>query len=218
MNQLPESDTRPVVFFDFDGTLTTGDTLMPFLKFVVGKPIYYVKLVLLSPILVAYFAKVLRNDIAKQIVLKRYLAGYRIDELFLLGKRFSEDVIPTMLREETVTRLRWHQEQGHVCVVVSASLDVYLTEWANLNGFYSCISSRLKKSQTGIVTGELIGENCFGDEKVANIKKFLSSGQNLTYAYGDTKGDFSMLFCVDKGMILKNGTFLKIDSFENSCS
>ncbi|WP_257292907.1 haloacid dehalogenase-like hydrolase, partial [Endozoicomonas sp. ONNA1] len=66
MTQSTEAKEGAVVaFFDFDGTLTTGDTLMPFLKYVLGRRKYYAKLFLVSPILVAYFAKVLRNDIAK---------------------------------------------------------------------------------------------------------------------------------------------------------
>jgi len=208
MNQLPESDTRPVAFFDFDGTLTTGDTLMPFLKFVVGKPTYYAKLALLSPVLGAYFAKLLRNDIAKQIVLKQYLAGYHIDELFALGERFSQEVIPTMLREEGMERLRWHQEQGHICVLVSASLDIYLLEWASSNGFFSCISSRLRTNLSGVVTGELLDKNCFGKEKAYQVKIWLKNRHpSLTYAYGDTKGDFFMLELVDEGNIYRNGNF-----------
>lgn len=209
MNQLPESDTRPVAFFDFDGTLTTGDTLMPFLKFVVGTPTYYAKLALLSPVLGAYYAKLLRNDIAKQIVLKQYLGGYHIDELFTLGERFSEEVIPTMLREEGMERLKWHQEQGHVCVLVSASMDVYLSSWANKNGVEFLISSRLSRGKNGVVEGRLEEKNCFGEEKASRVKGWLESrSPSVTYAYGDTKGDFHMLRLVVEPKILRSGKFV----------
>ena len=78
----PVTHARPMAFFDFDGTLTQGDTLMPFLRFMVGSPAYYAKLTWLGPVLAAYYTGLLRNDIAKQIVLKRYLAGYFAAELF----------------------------------------------------------------------------------------------------------------------------------------
>src|SRR5690554_3954422 len=91
-------NTRPIAYFDFDGTLTTSDTLMPFLKYVVGSPVYYLKLAIITPILFAYATKLLRNDIAKQLVLKQYLAGRHVDDLFEHGRRFSEDIIPHMLR------------------------------------------------------------------------------------------------------------------------
>lgn len=211
MSQSEAPDTRPVAFFDFDGTLTTGDTMMPFLKFVVGTPTYYAKLALVSPVLGAYFTKLLRNDIAKQIVLKQYLAGYHIDELFTMGDRFSREVIPSMLRPEGMEYLKWHQEQGHTCILVSASMDVYLQSWAQENGFSYLISSRLKKNDLGIVTGDLHEENCFGEEKKRKISDWLVvNPAGITFAYGDTPGDMPMLRLVNNGSLLKNGVFCKI--------
>jgi len=200
----PEKDTRPVAFFDFDGTLTTGDTLMPFLKYVVGAPTYYAKLILLSPVLAAYFAKLLRNDIAKQIVLKQYLAGYHIDELFELGKRFSEEVIPTMLRPEGMERLRWHQEQGHECVLVSASMDVYLSTWAKQESFLEVICTALERDTDGRVSGKMQGENCYGKEKLRRVLAWRDGRSSVaTFAYGDTAGDIPLVSSVEKGYIWK---------------
>lgn len=191
-----------VAFFDFDGTLTTGDTLMPFLKFVVGKPKYYWNLLLVMPVLVCYLFKLIRNDVAKEVVLKRYLAGYHIDDLFALGERFSKEVIPTMLRPEGMERLRWHQEQGHECVLVSASLDIWLNSWGSMNGFNSVITTKLEVDKNE-VTGRISGLNCHGQEKVNRINSFFKSkNTEKSYAYGDTKGDFYMLKYVDSGWML----------------
>jgi len=206
-------DTRPVAFFDFDGTLTTGDTLMPFLKFVVGTPTYYAKLALVSPVLGAYFAKLLRNDIAKQIVLKQYLAGYHIDELFELGRRFSEEVIPTMLRPEGMERLRWHQSQGHECVLVSASMDVYLNAWAKRELFSEVICTALEKDNGGFVSGEIRGENCHGKEKLRKVLEWQADRSPIeTYAYGDTSGDMPMVASANHGYIwkIKESKFISI--------
>jgi phosphatidylglycerophosphatase C len=197
-------ETRPIAFFDFDGTLTTGDTLMPFLKYVVGAPKYYAKLALVSPVLMAYFAKLLRNDITKQIVLKRYLAGYQIDELCELGERFSKEVIPAMLRPEGMKRLRWHQEQGHECVLVSASLDVYLDSWGIFAGFSKVISTSLCVDERNVTSGRLEGDNCYGEIKVIRIKGFLEGkGYGVTYGYGDTSADVPMLTFLDNGFLLR---------------
>lgn len=195
-------DTKTVAFFDFDGTLTTGDTLMPFLKFVVGAPRYYTKLAFVSPVLMAYFAKLIRNDVAKQIVLKQYLAGYHIDELFELGQRFSEEVIPTMLRPEGMERLRWHQEHGHECVLVSASLDIYLRAWAKETKFVGVLCTSLETQRDNCTTGQIRGANCHGQEKVERIYRW-QTGRNLseTYAYGDTSGDIPMIQLVQHGYV-----------------
>ncbi|MEQ5801237.1 HAD-IB family hydrolase [Halomonas sp. H10-9-1] len=200
MSHNDTPNARPVAFFDFDGTLTTGDTLMPFLKFVVGTPTYYAKLALVSPVLAAYFAKLLRNDIAKQIVLKQYLAGYHIDDLFERGQRFSDEVIPAMLRPEGMERLRWHQQQGHACVLISASLDLYLSPWARRYGFDALFSSQLATRRDGRASGALQGANCHGATKRVKLMQYLA-GRNAqcTFGYGDSTGDDAMLGATDNG-------------------
>ena len=200
------ANTTPVAFFDFDGTLTTCDTLMPFLKFVVGRPKYYWNLLLVSPVLIGYFLKLVRNDIAKEAVLKRYLAGYHIDELFSLGERFSKDVIPTLLRPEGMERLKWHQEQGHDCVLVSASFDIWLQHIGHNFNLTYVISSKLYNNLK-IVNGEIQGFNCYGKEKENRIKAWINLENRkpiFTYAYGDSIGDREMLSMVDKSFYIVN--------------
>jgi len=211
VNDAPVSSAdvndTPVAFFDFDGTLTTCDTLMPFLKFVVGKPKYYWNLFLLSPVLLGYFLKLIRNDIAKETVLKRYLAGYPVAELFALGVRFSNEIVPAMLRPEGIQRLRWHQEQGHDCVLVSASFDIWLKSVGENLNLSHVISSKLY-TRSGTVDGRIKGLNCHGKEKVARIKAWLIMANrkpSVTYAYGDSSGDTEMLSIVDESFFIKSG-------------
>lgn len=210
----PGEGVSHVAFFDFDGTLTTGDTLMPFLKYVVGAPTYYTKLLLLSPIFIAYFTGLLRNDIAKQIVLKHYLAGYRLSDLFELGSRFSKDVIPEMLRPEGMERLRWHQKQGHECVLVSASLDIYLSAWAKHERFAALICTTTEHSETGILSGKIDGVNCHGKEKATRVTFFLRNKRSsYVYAYGDTSGDIPMLSAANEGyLVKKSGKIVRFNS------
>ena len=204
MSQSPNDNNRPVAFFDFDGTLTTGDTLMPFLKFVVGTPIYYAKLAKLSPVLVAYFAKLLRNDVAKQAVLKQYLAGYQVDDLLELGERFNEEVISKMLRPEGMRLLRWHQKKGHVCVLVSASMDIYLEDWARKEKFCETFCTSLEVDFERRATGRIKGVNCHGEEKLKRILSWQGSRcPEITYAYGDSVGDIPIITFVDRGYCWK---------------
>jgi len=207
-----DNNNTPVAFFDFDGTLTTGDTLMPFLKFVVGAPKYYWYLILVTPILIAYALKLIRNDIAKEKVLKRYLVGYCIDVLRRKGEKFSQEVIPLMLRDEGITKLKWHQSQGHSCVLVSASFDIWLKPWADSNGFDDILTTQLEANE-GVVTGLIAGNNCYGQEKVRRIENWLeleARKPNYTYAYGDTKGDLPMTNFVSHGFMLKRNNFIEL--------
>jgi HAD superfamily hydrolase (TIGR01490 family) len=184
-----------VVLFDFDGTLTRGDTLLPFLRFLVGAPRFWAGMAWLSPVLALYAAGVLRNDRAKAIVLRHFLRGRPLAQLQEAGERFAGQQLPALLRTDMMARVRAHVERGDVCVLVSASLDIYLAPWARGHGFDAVLCSRLA-AQAGQVSGDLAGPNCFGPEKVARVQAWLREGGHTpleVIAYGDSRGDHEMM-------------------------
>lgn len=199
-----------VAFFDFDGTLTRGDTLMPFVRHVVGPTRFYAGLVLLTPVLAGYFARVVPNHVAKEAVLRHYFGGRALDELFIHGGGFCERVLPDMMHNAGMECLAWHLDQGHECVLVSASLDVYLQAWAEAQGFHAVLCSALEH-QDGRITGRLLGNNCYGREKVSRIRAWLAERRpQETWAYGDTSGDLHMLRMVDRGFWVKGDSIRRL--------
>ena len=191
-----------LALFDFDGTLTTGDTLLPFLRHFTGNAKFFTRLVLLSPVLACFVMGLIRNDVAKQSVLKKFMAGRHLDEVQRAGERFSLEGMTRLLRPDMMERMRWHLSQGHCCVLVSASLDVYLHPWAERVGFEALLCSRLSVTPEGLVTGDLEGANCFGEEKSKRISAWLNGRQPAyIYAYGDSRGDREMLAMADEGYL-----------------
>ena len=143
MTQVPA--IKPVVAaFDFDGTLTRHDTLFPFLLHVAGPVKFLIKLILLLPTLTGYALGLIRNDIAKVRVLRSFLANMKMVTVQQHAMQFAERKLPAMLRNEAVQKFEWHKQQGHRCVVVSASLELYLLPWAVEAGFNDAIGSRLE--------------------------------------------------------------------------
>lgn len=202
----------PVAFFDFDGTLTRGDSLMPFLRQLAGTPKFLLEISLLSPVLAAYLCGWIRNDRAKVAVLKRLLRGRHRDELFRAGTQFSRSFLPKMVRPEGMERLQWHQSEGHCCVLVSASLDVYLETWAREHGMDALICSQLIYDHE-LATGELAGNNCFGPEKVKRVQAWLKERQvATTYAYGDSKGDLPLLRTATYGHLWNGRQFVRVET------
>lgn len=193
--------------FDFDGTLTRHDSLVPYLKMIVGTPRLALAMLLASPLLSAYALRLVRNDVAKEALLQRTLGGLSAGFLHERGEQYAKHVIPTMLRDDMQVRLRDHQTQGHCCVLVSASLDVYLEPWAKMAGFDYCIATSLTVSPEGLVSGKLDGANCHGQEKVRRIERLFDEIglPEHTYAYGDTAGDIPMLAMADEGYWVKGG-------------
>ncbi len=194
--------TRPVALFDFDGTLIKGDSLLPFLHFVCGTWRFAQALGKTLPYLVGYRLDYLSNCQAKEYLLTNTLGGWTWQQVSDLGVAFANAWIPSKLRDDTVARLRWHQTQGHSCILVSASLDVYLKPWAKAHGFAFCLSSKLEKDQFDKITGRLAGGNCHGEEKVHRIRALFAKIGRPTrvYAYGDSPGDAAMLRYADEGI------------------
>ena len=187
-----------VAAFDFDGTLTRRDTLFPFLLHVSGSVIFLIKLIRMTPVLTAYALGLIRNDIAKVKVLRCFLANMQMNKVQQFALQFAEQKLPAMLRPEAMQRLAWHQQQGHRCVVVSASLELYLRPWASSAGFDDIIGSRLEALEDDRTSGRLLGENCFGPEKMRRLEALLGPREGYTlYAYGDSRGDKELLSAAD---------------------
>ena len=187
-----------VAAFDFDGTLTRHDTLLPFLFHVAGAAKFSCKFTLLLPTLAAYALGMIRNDKAKEKVLRCFLAKMNMNTLQRHSLQFAEMKIPVLLRNEAVQRLQWHKQQGHRCVLVSASLETYLRPWANTMGFDDILGTRLELQADGRISGNLQGENCFGIEKVKRLNEILGARDSYTlYAYGDSRGDKELLSAAD---------------------
>ena len=153
---------------------------------------------MLSPTLAGYSLGLVTNSIAKERVLIKCLAGMRTDVLRLEGERFAAYVLPGLLRNEALQRLEWHKRQGHRCVAISASLDIYVRPWAEKTGLDDVIATHLESREDGTVTGKLSGANCFGIEKVRRLEALLGAREGYSlYAYGDSRGDKELLSSAD---------------------
>jgi phosphatidylglycerophosphatase C len=208
--------TSTIAFFDFDGTLTQGDTLVPFLRFLKGDWKFALAAFFASPSLSAYAVHCLDNQSAKEALLKQAIGNESHRWLQQQGEQFAREVIPDLLREEGIHRLHKHQAQGDSCVLVSASLDVYLQPWAESMGFDGCLCSSLEIKPDGYVSGKLFGKNCYGNEKVSRIQQWEADNacfEACKVAYGDSKGDWPMLQHASQGWLYRSGSFQLIDKF-----
>jgi len=197
--------SKPVVAaFDFDGTLTRRDSLLPFLISLLGTAKVVTDSLALSPTLLGYALRLIPNDTAKESVFVKCMSGKNINELQQSGVRFAQEVLPGLLRSEATQRFLWHKQQGHRCVVISASLELYVRPWAINSGFDDVIATGLEVLADQTVSGKLSGKNCYGIEKVRRLKALLGQRDHYTlYVYGDSSGDQELLSYADHGFYRK---------------
>jgi len=191
------SGPRRVAAFDFDGTLTRRDTLMPFLARVAGWPRTMVAGASVAPELAAVALGRGNRDAAKERLLTRLLAGRPRADLASAGVGYARVLVERQLRPDMRDRVAWHQSHGHEIVIVSASLDVYLLPVQRAVGIDSVICTELEVDEHGICTGRMLGGNCRGDEKARRLRAYLGDAPVELWAYGNSTGDDAMLGMAD---------------------
>lgn len=191
---------KPVIAaFDFDGTITTKDMLLPFLCQLQTCPKNIVSSIKLMPILFAYKLKLMDNHTAKQKLLSQFIHDFSLTDLQNIAENFAKIKIPLYVRPEALARIRWHQAQKHQCILVSAGLEIYLKPWAESIGFDQIIATQLEVEDKKI-HGNIKGQNCFGPEKVNRLLSLTGPRENfILYAYGDSRGDRELLAIADHG-------------------
>jgi len=180
-----------LAIFDFDGTITSRDSLIDFLFFTHGRVKAFLNLVLLSPVIALYLARIIPNWKAKEIVLARFYKGMKKEAFNQLAIKFSENKLSHIVRPSAAEKIEWHKKEGHKVIVVSASMENYLLPWCEKRNI-ALIATKLRYTDDR-VTGLIDGKNCYGNEKVKRIQETLNLKDfEHIYAYGDSKGDLPL--------------------------
>lgn len=187
-----DAGTSKLVLFDFDGTITTKDTLIEFVRFYRGNREFLLGMLLLAPAMALFVLKALPNWKAKQALLRHFFKGERAQHFNAQCVTFSTKVLPSLIRPEAKTTIARYQKQGFAIAVVTASAENWVKPWCDQNGLI-CLATRLETDE-GMITGKFKGRNCYGDEKVCRIKEqFNLADFREIIAYGDSRGDREML-------------------------
>jgi phosphatidylglycerophosphatase C len=188
---------RPIVAaFDVDGTLTTRDCVVPFLRRSLGTSRVLVVLAR-HPILLVIALIRRDRDRVKELAVSAF-AGRSAAAIAVEGERFAADVEERSMRPDSRARLAWHRRQGHQVVLVSASLDAYLQPLGERLGVDGVLCAMLDVGADGNLTGRLVGRNCRGPEKVARLEAWLAGRDVELWAYGDSAGDRELLARADR--------------------
>jgi phosphatidylglycerophosphatase C len=197
--------SRQIAFIDFDGTITTRDSLLEFIKFSQGGFRFCLGFLINSPWLLAYQAGIISNQAAKDRILTWFFGGAPLDTFQDTCDRFAATAIPDLVRPKALREIRQLQEKGVEVVVVSASPANWLQKWAEDTGV-ALLATRLQTRdhpaaapQPGLpvstrLTGKILGRNCHGEEKVHRIRESYDlPSYDKIIAYGDSSGDKPML-------------------------
>lgn len=189
---------RRIAAFDFDGTLTRRDTVLPFLVRVFGRAKVARAVSRVAPS--AGRARLAprpgdphHRDLTKAALLRELFRGEDPARVAEQGMAYAR-TFSTVLRPSMVSQLEWHLDAGHEVVVVSASLAAYLEPFAAERGVDHVIGVELEVGPDGLLTGAQVGPNVRGAEKATRLRSWLDGEEpEHLWAYGNSSGDRELL-------------------------
>lgn len=181
-----------LVLFDFDGTLTTRDTLFEFCRFIVGNVRFILGLIFLSPVLVLQRLKLVSAQRAKESFLTYFIGGTEEEHFNNKCLEFVHAKLPALIRPAAHNAIAEYKQLNASVFIVSASPQNWIEPWATALGI-GVIATRLQVVD-GVITGKIAGKNCNGIEKVNRLGREVDLKDYATIiAYGDSSGDKYML-------------------------
>ena len=185
---------KKIVAYDFDGTLTTRDTLLAFILYAKGWPRFLWGFLRYAPLLVLMKLRLYPNYKAKQKVFALFFRGMQLTAFDALCQQFAADS-HHLLRPEGVKTLERAQAEGAEVLIVSASIDNWVQPFFPT---VQVLGTQVEVSD-GKLTGRFLSKNCYGQEKVNRILACYPDRESyhLT-AYGDSRGDEQLLAFADE--------------------
>lgn len=182
---------KKIVAFDFDGTLTTKDTFLEFIRFAKGSFAFWRGFLRYAHLLVLMKLGLYPNWKAKQKIFAHFFEGMALSDFDALCQRFAKDN-QHLLRPQAVEAVSLAFSDGAEVLIVSASIDNWVRPFFNTEGF--CVIGTQIEVIDGRLTGRFLTKNCYGQEKVNRILALYPNRTDYHFtAYGDSRGDKELL-------------------------
>ena len=185
---------KKIYAFDFDGTLTTKDTLIEFIRYAKGSMALGLGFMRYAHLLVLMKIGLYPNYKAKQKVFAHFFKDTTLDDFNALCKAFAASS-SHLLRPNAIEAINHAIKEGSEVLIVSASIDNWVQPFFPQ---VKVVGTQIEVID-GKLTGRFLSKNCYGQEKVNRILSLYPNRQDyhLT-AYGDSRGDKEMLAFADE--------------------
>ncbi len=185
---------KKIYAFDFDGTLTTRDSFLEFIRYVCGNWAFCKGILRYSPLLVLMKLGLYPNWKAKQKVFAYFFKGMPLKDFAQQGRLFALDR-QHLLRPQGVDMVKQAQAEDAEVLIVSASID----HWVQPFFPEVKVVGTQVEVEDGCLTGRFLTKNCYGQEKVNRILAlYPHRNEYELIAFGDSAGDKELLAFADE--------------------
>ncbi|WP_336731559.1 HAD family hydrolase [Chryseobacterium sp. VD8] len=183
--------------FDFDGTLTYKDTMFMYLKFY-DSTRFRLQFLKHIPLFVLLKLKLADTEKVKKSFIGSILKGQTQEKIEKKSRQFFEHYYPKIVRENALDFIQNIDHNNTQSLLVTASLDIWAKPFAE--AFKMQLVSTRAEFRNGVFTGNFVGRNCNGNEKLVRIQQEISNHKyDKVIAFGDTSGDKPMLNWANEG-------------------
>ena len=212
---------RRAAFYDFDGTLTSGNVVTRYAWFAKNHPSRlqaarrYGKTLAGVPL---WFLLNACSRRAFNVVFYRQYAGF--EEAWLRSRSqamFEREILPKMF-PYAKARVAADRRAGYKTVMVSGGLDFALQAAAEYLAFDDLIANRLEFAE-GVATGRVVAPLLAGREKVEAMRAYCERrglAMAEAKAYSDSKSDMPMLEAVGNPAVSNPDARLRRAALERS--
>lgn len=186
-----------LILFDFDGTLTTRDSFISFVRFSTTSQKFYLLLLKFFFKLVLFKLGFYKGGSLKKEILGYLFKNISEEKMKKIGKDYATQIIPSLIQKDIMEQLIQYKEEGDKVCIVSASLDVWLKPFCN-DLMVDCICTELKYLDQKF-SGDFSTPNCNFEQKKIRVEEFYNlQDYDEVKAYGNSKGDLNMFELADK--------------------
>lgn len=182
--------------FDFDGTLTYNDTMFLYLKFYNSSK-FRMQFLKHVPLFVLLKLNLVEAEKIKKSFIASILKGESKEKIEKKSQQFFEKYYPEIFRTNALEFIDSIDRNHTESYIVSASLDIWVQPFAEK--FKMNLLATRAEFVDDIFTGNFIGKNCNGAEKVERLKEATKGKKyDKIIAFGDTSGDREMMEWADE--------------------
>lgn len=199
---MQKRSPNKLAIFDFDGTLTYSDTTIGFLIYYGGYIKTLCAFLFNAPWILLACLHFINWESVKERVFKVVFGGDDFNMAKEKGDSYGNQLIPKLLLPITMDELNHLRLNGFEILLLSASCRLWLEQWC-INENIELICTELEQ-RNGVLTGKILGSNCFGEEKVRRLKhKYDLESIDEVIAFGNHSSDFYYMRLAHKAYMVK---------------
>ncbi|MEO7048422.1 MAG: HAD family hydrolase, partial [Ferruginibacter sp.] len=120
---------KSIAFFDFDGTITSKDTMLELIKFHFGYFQFIKGMLYVLPWIAGMKTKMVSHQLAKEKLLSYFFKGMLEYDFIQICNDFTSQRLPGLIRKSAMQKIEQYRKDKVPVVVVTASAESWVKKW-----------------------------------------------------------------------------------------